>query len=174
MYPIAKTYDSWITITQNLAQLLHHIRPSHNIRADLMKTMEGNNGLLPDCLGLMFQALRHLAVDGRSHISGNEIGDSNESSAYLQHMRRGQIALHLIDKHEAEFMVRTEAGRADEVARLLVNNARGCRQLYSLDVSKGAIMAEHFYVKQPHQKLLRLLLVGGEGILRARTARYVR
>ena len=62
-------------------------------------------------------------------------------------------------------MFRTQARRADQVARPLVNDAGRRRQLDGLDVAEGAVVAQHLHVQQPHQELLGLLLVGGQLVL---------
>ena len=67
-------------------------------------------------------------------------------------------------------MLRAEARRADEISRPLVDDAGRSRQLDGLDVAEAPVVSQHLHVQQPNEEFLGLLLVGGQNVLRPRTA----
>ena len=67
-------------------------------------------------------------------------------------------------------MLRAEARRADEISRPLVDDAGRSRQLDGLDVAEAPVVSQHLDVQQPNEEFLGLLLVGGQNVLRPRTA----
>ena len=56
----------------------------------------------------------------------------------------GEVALHLIDEHESEFVGGGEAGGAEDVSCSFVDDGAGCCGFNCFDVSEGCVVAEHF------------------------------
>ena len=117
----------------------------------------------------MLEGLSDLDVDCGRHVGSDQVCDGNEGGAHLKDVGGRQIPLHLVDQHESELVLWTEACSADEVARLLVDNAGRRGELHGLDVSEGAIVAQHLYVQEADQELLRLFLISSQCVLWAWT-----